>query len=59
MTLSFLMNALVAALVVGILAYIADFFLGKSGLGFPRQFVWLIALVVWVLVVFEGGLGLR
>lgn len=53
-----LITALIAALVVAVIAYIADFFLAKSGMGFPRQIIWLIALVVWVVWVFGGGSNL-
>jgi hypothetical protein len=50
-----LWNALITALIVAIIAYIADFFALKAGLGFPRQIIWMIALVVWLLLVFGGG----
>lgn len=49
-----LLHAVVAAIAIAILAYIADFFLAKSGLGFPRNLVWLLAFLVWILVVFYG-----
>lgn len=44
--------AVIAALVVAIIAYIADWFLQKAGVDFPRQMVWLLAFVVWILWVF-------
>jgi len=46
-----LINALISALVIAVLAYIADFFLAKSGLEFPRNLIWIVAFVVWLLVV--------
>lgn len=49
-----LIQALIAALVICVFAYIADFFLAKGGVGFPRQLIWLIALVVWLVYVFGG-----
>ena len=55
LTQTFLWNAIITALIVAIVAYIADFFAAKAGLGFPRQIIWLIALVVWLLLVFGPG----
>lgn len=53
-----LLTAIIAGLVVAIIAYIVDFFLGKSGVSFPRQLIWLVALVVWLLWVFGGSVNL-
>lgn len=50
-----LWTAIWAGLVVAVIAYIADYFLSQSGLGFPRQMLWLIALLVWLALVFGGG----
>lgn len=53
--INFLMTAIFAALVVAVIAWIADYFVTNAGLGFPKQIIWLIALVVWLYWVFAGG----
>lgn len=50
-----IITAVVAALIIAIIAYIADWFLAKAGLGFPRQILWLIAFLVWILWVFGSA----
>lgn len=56
--LDFLLRAVIAGLIVAIIAYIAEYFVTKAGFGFPRMFIWLIALVVWLIIVFNGGVRL-
>lgn len=50
-----LWTAIIAALVVGIIAAIADWFVKKMALGIPNWIVWAIAFVVWLMWVFGGG----
>ncbi len=52
-----LVTAIIAGIVVAVIAYIADMFAARAGLGFPRQFIWLIAFVIWLLWVFNGGVN--
>lgn len=52
---SIVWTAIFAAIVIAILAYIADFFVEKAGFGVPRQIIWLIALAAWLFWVFGGG----
>lgn len=50
-----LRTAIVAGLVIGVIAWIAVWFNGKSQTPVPSHFIWLIAFVVWLLWVFFGG----
>lgn len=50
-----ILRAVIAGIVVAIVAYIAEWFAAKAGLGFPRTIIWLVAFLVWVLWVFGGS----
>lgn len=55
LTTAFLLHALITALIIAIIAYIADFFAAKAGMGLPRQIIWMIAFVIWLIVIFGNG----
>lgn len=49
--MNMLVNALISALVIFVIAYIADFFASKTSIGFPKNIIWIVAFIVWILVV--------